>query len=155
MEWSYVAGFFDGEGCVNIGLSTRRNKTRRNWYPVARCTITNTNKLILEAIQTEFAVGTIHMLCRQRPTQKPAYSLCITKHSDVIKFIDGVYPYIIIKRKQLELLKEAVIFILNNDRKKWSKSKIIKYNRIFITENAKINHSNHGRKRILERVFDG
>lgn len=161
MEWSYVAGFFDGEGCVNCGLSTRLNKTRRNWYPVARCLMTNTDKSVLDAIQTNFSLGTIQPKILNRSTphgesilpKKAEYTLIICKQSDVVRFVDGIYPYSITKKKQLKLIGEAVRFIQKNNGEKWSVVKLKEYINTFVEENAKLNPNNRGRKRTLERVF--
>jgi intein-encoded DNA endonuclease-like protein len=44
----YIAGFFDGEGCV--GISTRG----RGKHPYLRVSVTNTNKEILLLMKAQF-----------------------------------------------------------------------------------------------------
>lgn len=161
MDWSYVAGFFDGEGCVTCMLATRRNKTHRNWYPAARCSMANTDKSVLENIQASFSLGTIQPLILNNHTpqgetkskKRAGWTLMICKQSDIIRFVDNIYPYSVIKKKQLALLREAVLFIQNNNREKWSKEKIEEYLKRFVEENAKLNGTTRGRKRAVERVF--
>ncbi len=153
MNWSYVAGLFDGEGCVTCGLSTRLSGTHRNWYPVARCVITNTDEAALKMIQANFSIGTIQSYRVIHLGSKTTYSLVICKQADVIRFCRRVYPHSIIKKKQIELLKKAILFIRQNNGKKWSEEKINEYINQFVEENAKLNPNIRGRKRTLKRVF--
>jgi DNA-binding CsgD family transcriptional regulator len=107
-EWvrGYVAGLLDGEGVVSI-VSTRR-KDRKNgmWKPIVD--ITNTCKEALEFIikqiggfrfSTKKGVMTPH-------SRKPVYRIMLVRHKDVLEFLEMVMPYLIIKRRQAELVVE-------------------------------------------------
>src|SRR5437763_682904 len=50
-ELFYVAGLFDGEGSICIGVSKRRGRSRAHWLQVQ---ITNTNRRLIEWLHGRF-----------------------------------------------------------------------------------------------------
>lgn len=96
-KWSYLAGIFDGEGTVYIGLMTDK---RRTFLKVG---ITNTDLNLMKWLVTFFggayrseARGNYRLIYRWGPKGK--------KNRE--KFLLGVLPYLIIKREQVLLALE-------------------------------------------------
>lgn len=92
MNIIYVAGFFDGEGCVSFA------KNRSGIFP--RINVVNTNFEILKSFQKKFG-GDIIPLSYRKSNWKQAWSwrLCWTKAVD---FLDRLSPYLRIKIEQAE-----------------------------------------------------
>jgi hypothetical protein len=65
MNWDYVAGFFDGEGCAII------REHKRN-FVTAELEFSNTNRPVLDEIQSFIGVGKIWT--RTPPRMRPARS---------------------------------------------------------------------------------
>jgi hypothetical protein len=101
MDWAYIAGYFDGEGCVHNTPTKRGTKTTcLAWY--------NTHVESLQAICDFMEVGSV----RARPEgssgfggKKPAYELKITNKAGLLHALDNMLPHLIVKRKKAEALK--------------------------------------------------
>lgn|SRR5487761_1579580 len=101
MDWSYLAGFFDGEGHVSIrGYEGRR-------YPVANMGQRNDRMEVLEKIQRFLADQGIHAALYERSTQYFAL-LNIDRYADVAHFLEGVVPHLIVKRKTAEAVLQMI-----------------------------------------------
>lgn len=95
---SYVAGFFDGEGTV--GISHVKHPSA-DYYNV-RVAIINTNRAILDAIQGTFG-GSVGSHDKRR-SDKHKQSWQVQWYSEsAIEFLRTIYPYVIVKRDQIEL----------------------------------------------------
>jgi len=92
MNIAYVAGFFDGEGCVNFA------SCRKSLFP--RVLITNTDIDILQRIQKRFG-GDINPLSLRKENWKQGYSLRIS-WSKAVEFLSEIYPYLFVKAAQAE-----------------------------------------------------
>lgn len=98
MDWSYIAGYFDGEGHVSLHPMRRnRGDMQRSltWY--------NTHLESLEAMKVFMGCGNI---LQSRGTTKPKYTLCITRRQDMLRVLDKLIPLLIIKREAAEKLRE-------------------------------------------------
>lgn len=93
-DLAYFAGFFDGEGCVGFA------RLRAGIFP--RVLITNTNIEILREIQSRFG-GDINPLSLRRAGWKQGYSLRMS-WTRAVEFLDAIYPWVRIKRPQIELV---------------------------------------------------
>jgi len=115
MDWSYVAGFFDGEGSV-----TRHG----NGY---RVTIPQTNFEVLQKIMQSATVGHVVGLRKRQEHWKDCWMYYITKQSDVELFLRHIAPHVLVKKKPVEqalknlrpfLIKQKVKQALSISRKK-------------------------------------
>ena len=88
---AYIAGFFDGEGCVRIKQS---NQGGNSYYVIAH--ITNTNQSILKEVQELFG-GTIRM--QERGPNKDIYNWQITS-AEAVDFLQTLVPFL--KEKQAQ-----------------------------------------------------
>ena len=93
-EIAYIAGFFDGEGCVRI---KRANQGGNSYYLIAH--ITNTNPIILKKVQELFGGNT---RLQEKGRNKPVYNWYITS-SEANDFLKTLQPFLIEKKSQAEL----------------------------------------------------
>ncbi len=89
----YIAGFFDGEGCVIINKSGKRGG-----YSV-RTSVTNTNLEMLKVLQVMFGVG---LYITSPPNHRTVWSWQLGSKK-AAAFLQKIRPYIILKRAQVEL----------------------------------------------------
>jgi hypothetical protein len=86
----YMAGFFDGEGCVNMA------RTRASVFP--RVLITNTNREILEQFQRQYG-GDINSIPHRRKNWKPGWFWRL-QWAGAIKFLEDILPWLVVKEAQ-------------------------------------------------------
>lgn len=86
----YMAGFFDGAGCVNM------TRSRASVFP--RVLIVNTNREILEQFQRQYG-GDINPIVHRRKNWKPSWGwrLSWTPAAD---FLEDILPWLVIKADQ-------------------------------------------------------
>jgi hypothetical protein len=97
----YVAGLFDGEGCVSSSKGFVKGKYVK--YPRIRLqiTIANTHIGLLQLLVKWFGGGYIDKMSGERI--KPCYSWRVCGKTNMSKFLNYIKEYSIIKRKQIEL----------------------------------------------------
>lgn len=99
-EWhAYVAGFFDGEGCIIIARRrasrTAYSDNHQVWLGAAQRT---TYVDVLNDIQHTFG-GSVRSL-NNRPRQSPISEWSVIKRADQRRFLEAVLPYLRVKREQ-------------------------------------------------------
>jgi len=75
MNWDYIAGFFDGEGCITYGRSKRY-----------RIMISQTHKEVLESIRDFVGVGYVVEVAKRKSHWKDSWVFYIAKQEDSLKF---------------------------------------------------------------------
>ena len=102
VQFSYIAGIIDGEGY--IGLTRYRKNYHFPWSYCAQCHVVNTNKDLLIWLYDSTRVGSIvpHSESK-KPQHKPAYKWRL-QTKEIIPFLEGVKPYLVIKGRQAEIL---------------------------------------------------
>ena len=119
MDRRYIAGFFDGEGCVYISKHRRNEKSKywtpkQNQYDVQiRVTISNTNKEVLYGIQ-EIYGGSI-----QSSKQRANRTECFTLHLAALKalrLLKHIKRYAIVRRNRIEKAIWLQEYITKNKR---------------------------------------
>jgi hypothetical protein len=124
---AWAAGFFDGEGCIDIIYTKIKNVL----YYSLRLRVTNTNKESIARFMSIVNCGTISS--SKRKEFKLAYthtSLC----NDATNIIKLLLPYSTIKKSQFELGLQFSLSTLPNNHKK---SKEYHYNREEMFEQMK------------------
>lgn len=91
MNLAYVAGFFDGEGCINFG------RCRATIFP--RILVVNTDRSILEMLQRKFG-GDIKPLSLRKPGWKQGW-LWRLSWSRAVDFLSAIEPYVRVKDRQI------------------------------------------------------
>ena len=86
INWSYVAGFIDGEGSiVQYGATD---------YRIA---VPQTNEEVLRRIQEFSGVGNICQVKRRKTHWKESWIYCVARQENVLFFLKSIYPYLIVK----------------------------------------------------------
>lgn len=93
---AYIAGFFDGEGCIRLKQS---NQNEPSYYVIAH--ITNSNRAILEHVQDLFG-GAIRT--QERTPNKTVHNWCITS-AEAVDFLETLSPFL---REKLEEARLAI-----------------------------------------------
>ena len=87
LNWIYIAGLFDAEGCIICSVSTKK---RYNLY------LTQKNHMdLLEQIKNYIGYGAV---------KKDDYRIVISTIPNVIHFLNQTIQYLIVKRKQAEAM---------------------------------------------------
>lgn len=98
LSWQYIAGFFDGEGCVRIAT----NKSRTGCPQLSIHQADRRGLVLLEEIREFLSTHGIqgHMRTEARLTGagKPMYRLYLSSRHSVSAFIAFVFPYLHIKK---------------------------------------------------------
>ena len=92
----YVAGFFDGEGCIRV---LGGDKTG---YVGIHLFITNTYKPILELLKTKYG-GSVLLRTIATDKHKTCYQWRLSSKSEIMGFILDVIDHSIEKKPQLQL----------------------------------------------------
>lgn len=93
MDIRYLAGLFDGEGCVTRII--RRYRKRR--YIYARIEIASTFRPLCYRIRRHYG-GNIRKVHRQQPAHyRQAYIWSMTNH-DAVTLLKRLLPYLFVKR---------------------------------------------------------
>lgn len=95
---AYIAGFFDGEGCIRI---KEANKGENSFYIIAH--LTNSYRPTLDQVQELFG-GAIRK--QEKTPNKTIYNWCASS-SEAMDFLKVIHPFLREKQKQAEL---AIVF---------------------------------------------
>lgn len=98
MNWDYIAGFMDGEGCISISV---RGRNRQTYMKV---TFTNTDQNVLREIQI-LTNGSLSCFQSKNPINRDRYNLTVVgvEARDTLR---NVLPMLITKKRQAELALE-------------------------------------------------
>lgn len=99
----YIAGYFDGEGCIRLQkIKSTTSSTGYRYHLTV--VIANTHLDSLEQIRLSLPCASqIH---KRKTKTKMSYVLVIQKKSEVQKFLNHIYPHIIIKKSQCDIAYE-------------------------------------------------
>ena len=92
MNLAYIAGFVDGEGCIQF------SRCRKRVFP--RVLVVNTDREVLEALQDQFG-GRITPLWGRKENWKPCWQWQIT-WSRAVRFLVGITPWLRLKLPQAQ-----------------------------------------------------
>lgn len=117
MDWSYIAGYFDGEGNVGLypargrhGKKTTSKITALAWY--------NSHRESLQAMREFMGVGFVGLSHKGgfEGSTKPVYVLRITRKLALIRVIDAMEPHLLVKRDACLALRQHLIDHVNEKR---------------------------------------
>lgn len=92
MTWSYIAGFFDGEGSL----------VRHYRGHGFRALIPQTNLQVLEEIQKFTEFGYIFEVTKRKEHWKQGWLYGVSRQSDVLILLKNIQEYTIVKRKLID-----------------------------------------------------
>lgn len=100
-QLGYVAGFFDGEGCVYM------EKPKHLWYPAVN--FTNSDLRVIEYIQEVLGKdGSTLTRHKHHNRWRISYQLRIRAHHTVKSLLEQITPYLIVKREVAEVAIRAL-----------------------------------------------
>src|SRR6266851_292900 len=106
MSWKYVAGFFDGEGCIGVYRQTSSKKYSTGSPRAQFVQAQERGREVLEAIQAFLAVHDIKSAVRVHfvgdTRWKRSYCLRLTDFKQVVSFATHVLPYLWVKRTECQ-----------------------------------------------------
>ena len=102
-EWAYLAGFFDGDGCVSIA------KSQTTISPTYALTVifTQADGPFLEYWQRRTGLGNVYerSLKSNRSPRHPGFQWRMS-HKDSIKFLKKIFGHVALKKDQVQLALE-------------------------------------------------
>jgi len=106
LSTQYIAGFVDGEGYLSI-LKLRRKSARGGiWYQaVIKVSQREKDAKVLEYIQETYG-GIMSNRRIYTDNSCPSLTLDIKNRKDIQRMLNDLLPYLIVKKKQAELLLE-------------------------------------------------
>ena len=98
---SYVAGIIDGEGCIGINITHVNGRHGQIYdHMMLRVEVASTSRKLIDFLLNEFG-GQFN--AGKRPNRKPYYKWTVAALQGE-KFLRLIYPYLLIKRDQAEIV---------------------------------------------------
>lgn len=102
MNWSYIAGFFDGEGCI----STEWNRARRGMnFRMQFCQSGQEGQDVLEEIKEFMAKRGIHStMCHRskKGRNRQMHVLVVSSRGSILRCLVGVLPHLRVKKTKAQ-----------------------------------------------------
>src|SRR5258708_5116461 len=116
---AWMAGFVDGEGCLTVSKQIRKNRPTPQWRPFI--TIANTNKESLGIFLKRYG-GTLRFNKEKRESKSGVkWSDSWTwycKQTSIKLFCEELLPFLIVKKKQANILLIFIDHITTTKRAK-------------------------------------
>lgn len=103
MDWSYIAGFFDGEGNIHIIKSRTFKNGNSSFYVTIRLYQEDIN--VLEQIKLFIGYGKVYSY-----PKKTAAELTFIKKEYVKDFLTNIKDKVIVKKQQVDYILNNYIF---------------------------------------------
>jgi hypothetical protein len=116
-EKGYIAGIVDGEGCIRLSRHKTIGKNKSHIYHI-QVTISNTSSQLLDWLENKIPGIAYHRKTSQNPKWKDCYSWVIAGNRRAIIFLKEIKPYLVIKKKQAELLSNGYVHLSDQERDK-------------------------------------
>jgi len=112
MDWSYIAGFLDGEGNIHLGKVTDKNKEIKAYQVMIR--IYNSNREVLERIKDFLGYGRIYQF-KKNKGKSIVFELTIYKKTEVERFLSRVAEHTICKKEKIKYLLDNYKFTYHSN----------------------------------------
>lgn len=104
MSPEFLAGFFDGEGCIDCQrMYPKQGRARFYVRPRVRVAQASSGRVILDKLKEQFG-GTILERKRQKATQQASASWEFLDNEGIRTLLMVIEPHLIIKREQARLV---------------------------------------------------
>jgi hypothetical protein len=130
-EKGYIAGIIDGEGTISL---EKRKFSNVKIHPVI--SISNCSLELLYHIQKIIKCGTVRLAKKANQKTRPEYKLSINRISQIEGLLRVITPYLMLKRKQAEIVLE---FISRLRKKGLRNYKLSKYEMALLKEIRMLN----------------
>lgn len=99
----YLAGFFDGEGCIDVQRVLDPQKRGRLYVrPRVRVGLAANGRYLLEMLQAQYG-GHLRDRTSNNPKQQNSASWEMLSGKDMRRFLEPLVPHLVIKREQAKL----------------------------------------------------
>ena len=116
LDLAYLAGLFDGEGCIFV-QKVDRGGVIPNY--IVRVQICMTNKQVIDKVHDDWGgFYLIHKKDQKNPKHKRAYELVWTSKR-ACTLLDALLPHMEVKRREAELAMQLQQHIDANRGRKW------------------------------------
>lgn len=106
VEWAYLAGFVDGEGCISASRHVGRNGSTEYYYP--HLTLGQKNKVHVEHL-LQYG-GTLRAINIKNPKIGTGKSWrWVVRAGEVEKVLRSILPYLVVKQPQAQLAIELCL----------------------------------------------
>jgi hypothetical protein len=95
---AYLAGIFDGEGCVGY---YKRRGSRTKYSYVSMVLITQSDFRLMLWLEEKIGFGSVTSRAGKKHFE---YHWQDNKKSDVVEFLEAIEPYLLLKREQARVL---------------------------------------------------
>ncbi len=134
---AYLAGLFDGEGCINAAISTRRYKPKKQqricFHAWGKLNFSITNKdhnLLKKVKEIAYGFGEVYP---KSPVYGAVYTWRVTDPVLLPMLFDALIPYLKLKKKALLLAMKAAQFLIERkNRQRWKKRDLTIFNEKFV-----------------------
>ncbi len=100
LDQAYLAGFFDGEGCVGVYGKGGRSGKYRNWV----LTISNTHRPTLKYCQKLTGVGSVVEKKTKLLHHKKQWVWNVKSQRNIVSILTQMLPFLKIKKKKVKIL---------------------------------------------------
>lgn len=100
-ELYYLAGIFDGEGCITIFKVRCNNRKSSHKYGV-RCRVGMSSPMAVSRFHTVFGGYIVHEEHKNDPHKRDMWVWDIS-HTGAYEFLNTIAPYLILKKGEAEL----------------------------------------------------
>lgn len=101
-QWSYLAGFFDGEGSITIHENCRPSPRGLSPNHTLQITMGNTHPAIPKLLYSELG-GSLILSDRSAKANHRNFAQWSVRAAKTLPFLYGIRPYVIMKKEQVEL----------------------------------------------------
>ena len=122
LSYEYLAGLFDGEGCIRIQKNKWSISCINPVYSL-RLTINMTDKTVINTIHSMFG-GCLNVSKRPNPKHHTMYNWIIGSKMSY-KFLQKIEPFCIVKKEQIKIALQFQEHIIECGHLHWGRNKCV------------------------------
>ena len=113
MDWSYIAGFFDGEGSISVSKISKKQGKIRAYQILVR--FYNSDLDVLNKIKEFLGCGKIYQNNKKTDDRNILYELTISSKSQVQNILINLLKFSISKKEKINYILKNFNFGYNNN----------------------------------------
>lgn len=98
IKLAYLAGFFDGEGCISVARCSPRNRTNVKTYHYLRIKVSNKDRRVIDLFADTFKCGSIY-----KDKRNDVWDWATANKLNVRQVLNALLPHLIIKKTRATL----------------------------------------------------
>jgi len=142
---AYIAGLFDGEGCIDATFGSKKSFCKREkrekiyLTPKINFVISNKSNLLLELIKSIIGFGDAPKRKIYRDKRSGTYSYRITGRKQVFSMVNAILPFVRLKNDGLEVSRDALLYLFDRKpRSKWTGEELVFFREEFVQKLQKL-----------------